>query len=292
MNIGIIGFGFVGKTIYWGFQTKLPQTQFILYDIQKPDPKNIIQKNTSVESLEFLVKNSDYIFICVPTPTNFNTGQCDITIVANIVHRINEYMTPYQRGCTPIIIKSTIAPGTTQSLQEKVSNMCLVFNPEFLTEKNYIADFINQDRIIIGSENQFICSLMKDLYKNGWPDTPILTISSIEAEMVKYVSNAFLSTKIAFFNEMYEACKIFDAQYEKVRLGVSLDKRIGPSHSNVPGPDGEMGFGGTCLPKDLKALTYIIDACGGKTDILKAVWAVNERVRTNKDWLKIDGAHT
>ena len=166
--------------------------------------------------------------------------------------------------------------------------MQIIFNPEFLTEANFIEDFKNQDRIIIGDKNKK--GLVNDLYEKSFPKAKIINCSYEEAEMVKYFTNTFLATKVSFANEMFELCNKLNINYDNVYKLAILDKRLGFSHFKVPGPDGSRGFGGTCLPKDINAILNIFNTNDLKSYILESVWERNiNQDRKEQDWKKLKG---
>ena len=150
---------------------------------------------------------------------------------------------------------------------------------------NSIEDFKNQNRIIIGSARK-VGAKIKSIYSKVFPRVPIIKTSSTIAEMIKYFTNCYLSTKVSFANEMYQICESLDIDYDKVIEYAVRDERIGSSHLNVPGPDGDFGFGGHCFPKDLNALINLAEKHGLGLDInvLKATLETNDKVRNNRDW--------
>ena len=184
-----------------------------------------------------------------------------------------------------VIIKSTIPPGTTDRLNKLNKNINIVFNPEFLTEANAVEDYKNQNRIIIGGDRPYT-SKVKVVFEKVFPQIPIVKTSSTIAEMIKYVTNTFLATKVSFANEMYQICQGLDIDYDKVMEYSKYDDRLGKSHWSVPGPDGDLGYGGHCFPKDVSALRYVADQMGISTTMLSATMNKNTEVRTDKDWEK------
>tara|TARA_Y100001970_G_scaffold83810_1_gene105893 strand:+ start:530 stop:1387 length:858 start_codon:yes stop_codon:yes gene_type:complete len=276
MNIGILGQGYVGTAIREGFAP--------YYDSLNTYDKFLKEKST-VSSLKELVEKSKYIFVCVPTPMK-NTGECDTSIVKNEIESINSICKEIDGRI--VIIKSTVPPGTTNKLNKINKNINIIFNPEFLTELNFINDFQNQDRIILGGEKKFIDDL-RQIYSRVFPNTPIIKTDSKTAEMVKYVTNTFLATKVSYANEIKSLCNEIDTDYDKVIEYAQYDSRLGKSHWAVPGPDGNLGFGGSCFPKDINALIYYGEQLGISMDILKSVWSKNLSVRPQKDWEKLIG---
>ena len=237
MNIGVIGLGYVGKACLSFFEKNF---NCYSYDINNSGSEISIKK---------LVEKVDIIFLCLPTPMKQN-GECDISIVENVLAQINQLNVKI--SC---VIKSTIPPGTTQTFNNKFNNLRIIFNPEFLTEANFIQDFENQEHIIIGDNNEK--SIVNDLYELSFPDAKIINCDSKEAEMIKYITNLFLATKVSFANEIHTLCRKLEIDYDKVVEHAIHDKRLGKSHWQVPGPDGFNGFGGSCFPKDLNAILYM-----------------------------------
>lgn len=276
MKIGILGQGYVGTAIRVGFAPH--------YDSLNTYDKFLKEKST-VSSLKELVEKSKYIFICVPTPMK-NTGECDTSIVENEIESINSICKKIDGRI--VIIKSTVPPGTTNKLNKINKNINIIFNPEFLTELNFINDFQNQDRIILGGEKKFTDDL-RQIYSRVFPNTPIIKTDSKTAEMVKYVTNTFLATKVSYANEIKSLCNVIDTDYDKVIEYAQYDSRLGKSHWAVPGPDGNLGFGGSCFPKDINALIYYGEQLGISMDVLKSVWSKNLSVRPQKDWEDLIG---
>ena len=166
--------------------------------------------------------------------------------------------------------------------------MNLVFNPEFLTEANAVEDFNNQSRIILGGPRPATTELRR-LYSKVFPKAHIIKTDSTHAEMVKYLTNSFLATKVSFANEIYQICDKLKVDYDKVVEYATLDDRLGKSHWQVPGHDGDFGFGGHCLPKDLSALIFLAMNLNTDTNVLNAVEETNDIVRKNRDWEQMKG---
>jgi nucleotide sugar dehydrogenase len=267
MNIGIIGQGFVGNAVYQKFKNFF---NVFTYDLNsKLCNSNFKEINT----------NCSLVFICLPTPMN-SDGSCDISIVENMITKFSSQ--------TIIVNKSTVPPGTTERFNAKYKNLQIVFNPEFLTERNAVQDFNNQNRIIIGGPRPATTNV-KNIFSKVFPNAHIIKTGSTHAEMIKYFTNSFLATKVSFANEIYDLCVKLDLDYDKVIEYSVLDKRIGKSHLNVPGPDGHLGFGGHCLPKDLSALIKLSDEMGSINYLLKSVIKTNDTIRRNRDWEKMKG---
>jgi nucleotide sugar dehydrogenase len=271
-KIGIVGQGFVGTAVREGLKD--------YFDIETFD----IAKDSTVESLEALCAFSDIVFVCLPTPME-KDGKCHLGIVETVLSDINQI-----NLASTIVVKSTIPPGTTSRWNEKYKNIDIVFNPEFLTEANSINDFKNQNRIIIGGPKK-AASKVRRIFVKAFPKVKIIKTDSTYAEMVKYITNCFLAMKVSFANEMYEICDYLKIDYDKVIEYAMHDERLGYSHWNVPGPDGDFGYGGHCFPKDVKALISV--AMELESDVtptmLQATDEKNNQVRKNKDWLDQKG---
>lgn len=270
-KIGVIGLGYVGTAVQKGFES----THTVLtYDIAK---------ECTEDSVSSLAKKVGIIFICVPTPMNLD-GTCNTDIVEFV---LNEISTRNEsESSVPIcVIKSTVTPGTTNKLVEKFSNLTICFNPEFLTEKNYINDFISQVDIIVGyTHNRRQVKMVADAYLERFPNCNIRYTTAKEAEMIKYVANTMLSAKVAYLNEIYQICQKVGIEYNNIAKTLKCDIRLGTSHWEVPGPDGHFGFGGTCFPKDINALIQFAKENGQDVPLLEAVWNKNLEVRPQRDW--------
>ena len=264
-KIGIIGLGFVGTAIYEYFNS-IVDTK--VYDINK--------KDISVESLNLLLDDR-ILFLCLPTPMK-KTGECDISIIESVLKDLNNISKP--QDSTIVVIKSTIPPGTTNSFIKKYSNLSICFNPEFLTEANFVEDFKNQDRIILGSDDKNLLDRVHLLYEFGFPNTKIIHTNPIEAEMVKYVANTFLATKVSFANEIHSICNFLNIDYNNVIEIAQIDRRLGDSHWKVPGPDGKKGFGGSCFPKDINALIYFCKKNNISIETINAKMEIQFRIST------------
>lgn len=269
MKIGIVGKGFVGNAVYEKFKSYY---SVLTYDLKK---------ELSNSTIENIAKKCKIIFICVPTPMNMD-GSCNVLTVESVLKKLNKI----SNGI--IVNKSTVPPGTTEMFRRKFLNLKIIYNPEFLTEKNAVKDFFNQKRIMLGGSKINVDYLTK-VYSHAFPKAKIIVTDSKHAEMVKYFTNCFLSTKVSFANEMYNLCESLNLNYNEVVKNVTLDKRIGKSHLSVPGPDGDFGFGGHCLPKDITAIIKMTDDLGTVNNVIKSVLKTNDKVRLNRDWEKMKG---
>lgn len=284
-KIGIIGTGFVGTAIYEGMKSTF---EVITYDKKYKNTLNfglnkpLLSTPTPLSKLLEIVDGP--IFVCVPTPMSKNRS-ADLSIIKTVFSELAEI--PSAKDAI-FIIKSTVPPGTTDSLIEK-TKLKIVFNPEFLTEASSIEDFINQDRIIIGGNKNY-SDVVKNMYRQVFTKIPIIQTNTTTAEMVKYVTNTFLSTKVAYANEIFQICKkLNNVDYDEVIEYSTKDQRLGTSHWLVPGPDGHFGFGGSCFCKDLNALIAKAEEIGCDPSLLKSVWLKNLEVRPERDWENLKG---
>ncbi len=223
------------------------------------------------------VESSDILFITVNTPTLENS-QCDLTHVFEAATSIAQYINGYKI----IIVKSTVPVGTCRQISNIISNELarlgknhsfdIISNPEFLREGSAIQDFFYTDRIVIGAENKAAADTVKEIYTGNLQCcSPVLVTGLESAEMVKYASNSFLACKISFINEIAAICECCGADITQVAEGMGLDSRIG-MHFLKPGP----GFGGSCFPKDVKALAGIAEGYGVELGLLRSILKVND----------------
>jgi len=289
-TIGIIGQGFVGSAIREGLKSFY---NVKAYDIDKSKCWNVADKSTVDE----VIWHSDIIFVCLPTPMRAN-GSCDTRILESALD--NAYKSLKKQDPDPkhsdflnrqtqkktFVIKSSVPPGTTESLSKKYPRINLCFSPEFLTEANSFEDFKNQSRIIIGGDG---AKTVKAMFRKPFPNIPIIVTKSATAEMVKYFTNCFLATKVTFANQMFQICLDNNIDYDKVCEYTLYDNRIGNSHLAVPGPDGDLGFGGHCFPKDLAAMISFGAKNEGNTSFLEAVQDYNNKCRRFRDWENMKG---
>jgi nucleotide sugar dehydrogenase len=259
---------------------------FGILGYDKQEPNDVLGLGCQLPNpLKALVENVDGpIFVCVPTPMQ-PSGVCDTSIVEEVVFELDRV----SEGLKPVVVvKSTVPPGTTESLNAKCKNVIVVFNPEFLREVSAVEDFKNQDRLIIGGPHEGTM-VVKQMYQIAYPDVPTTKTSSTIAELVKYVTNCFLACKVAFANEIHQICERLDVDYDKVIEYATKDKRLGTSHWAVPGPDGSLGFGGKCFCKDLNGLMALAKALGIEPMVMEGAWSKNLEVRPERDWEKIVG---
>lgn len=272
--IGIVGQGFVGNAVYQKFSK--------YYEVLTND----LDESKSTSTLANLISVCDTIFLCLPTPMK-SDGSCDTSILQNVLDTIDLIVDNYESKRT-IVIKSTIIPGTTKKWNDKYDTLNIVFNPEFLTERNAVSDYENQNRIILGGPRPATTEL-KQVFAKVFPKAHIIKTDSTHAEMVKYLTNTFLSVKVSFANEIYQLCDKLDIDYDKVIEYATHDDRLGKSHWGVPGHDGDFGFGGHCFPKDLAAILHLTEELKTVNNVLSATQETNNNVRKDRDWEKMKG---
>jgi UDPglucose 6-dehydrogenase len=276
-KIGIVGRGFVGSAVQFGFSPNVGcDAEIRVYD------KDITK---STHTLEETMNESDFIFLSVPTPSN-SDGSMNIDILENVLFDIQAVN---KRSGNIILIRSTVTPGTTTKLARKFTKLNIVFNPEFLTERSAKFDFINQCRFIIGGRKRNTAKVAK-LFKWRFGDSiPVIETNFNTAEMIKYMNNCFFATKVSFMNEMKLIADASNVDWDMAVEGFVRDGRIGHTHLNVPGPDGRMGFGGSCFPKDIQAMIAYSIGLGIDTHTLKGAWSTNLAVRPERDWENLKG---
>jgi UDPglucose 6-dehydrogenase len=265
-TVGIIGNGFVGNAIHQNLKDRV---EVKVYDI---DPNR--STNTQKEVLD-----CDYIFVCLPTPMTID-GNCDVGYVAEFFKEV-----PMSTKGT-FVIKSTLPIGFNRYLSGSRWDLKIVHNPEFLTANNSVEDFLNCDRNVFGGPKDDTTDVRDFLYGlfPEWEKIPSYLVSFDESEMIKYFSNSFLAVKIAYFNSVYEACNNFNSDYNVVRSAICDDDRINSHHTKVPGPDGELGFGGACLPKDINALIHTLKQREIDASMFESVWNYNLKVRKTHEF--------
>tara|TARA_B100000963_G_scaffold37418_1_gene27948 strand:- start:439 stop:1266 length:828 start_codon:yes stop_codon:yes gene_type:complete len=265
-KLGIIGHGYVGESQSFAFS---PSFDVRVYD------KDSLKSTHSLNE----VLDSDFIFVCVPTPMK-KDGSQDLSFVESFFKTAKD---------GPIyIIKSTIIPGTTNLLNEKFKNLKIVFSPEFLTERTAKLDILTQTRIILGGDKN-LTSKVRKIYDIRFKNKTVIETDSLTAEYIKYMNNTFFASKVSIMNEFYRLANHLGVDWETALYGFVSDQRIGDSHLNVPGPDGKLGFGGTCFPKDINAFISFAKKNNVNMNVLEAAWKTNLEVRPEKDWENLKG---
>ncbi len=296
MKITIIGTGYVGLVTgtclsEMGNQVtcvdidakKVAKMQEGIVPIYEPNLEELFLKNRKANrllfttNLERAIAESTLIFLALPTPQGAD-GAADLEQVRSVAAQIGDYMQSYKI----IINKSTVPVGTASVVQEIIKSrtnipFAVVSNPEFLREGYAVGDFMEPQRIIIGSDSEQAKTILSALYKPFITvDRPIIFMDTKSAELTKYAANTFLATKISFMNEIANLCEIIGADVDEVRKGIGSDSRIG-SRFLYPG----IGYGGSCFPKDVHALVKSSEEAAYDFNILKSVLAVNEKQKTS-----------
>lgn len=256
MNIGIVGLGVVGSACKFGFE-KLGH--------------NVTPHDLKLETkLEDLLECS-VIFICVPTPSNPD-GSCDISIVEGCVEQLHSL-----NFAGVVAIKSTLEPGTTDKFSQKYPDLELCFVPEFLRERCAISDFVeNHDLLVIGSSNPRTVELVKECHGN-YPHQ-VVSLDYTESELIKYYSNVFNALRIIFANSMYSVCEALGADYKAVKDAYILRGGIEDIYLDVN--DNFRGYGGTCLPKDVKALDNLSKKLNLDLSLFETIDKENSKLET------------
>jgi len=296
MHIAVIGTGYVGLVTGACFaefgvevtcvdvdQSKIERLKNGVIPIYEPGLDTIVEKNAAAGRLHFTteiadaVKSAAVVFLAVGTPPKAD-GSPDMSYYQQAAKDVAESIDDYK----VLVTKSTVPVGTGKWLREFVSanlktetNFGVASNPEFLREGAAIQDFMRPDRVVIGSNEPEAIEVMKELYRPLYLiETPIVITSLEAAELTKYAANAFLATKITFINEIANLCDAIGCDVHDVARGMGMDNRIGRKFLH-PGP----GYGGSCFPKDTRALTTVADQFGVETRIVDAVIDANERQR-------------
>ncbi len=302
MRITVIGSGYVGLVAGTCFaetgndvicvdkdEAKIAALNDGIIPIYEPGLEELVKRNVAEGRLTFqtdtddAVKRSLVCFIAVGTPPD-DDGSSDLSAVVAVARAIGKAM----NGFKVVVDKSTVPVGTARMVADAIRGETdhpfdVVSNPEFLKEGAAIDDFLKPDRVVIGCDDPRTAEIMKELYapfvRTG---NPIVAMDVASAELTKYAANAMLATRISFMNEIAELCERLGANINAVRKGIGLDSRIGPSFL-FPG----IGYGGSCFPKDVKALVKTAEQHGYELEILRAVEKVNEH---QKSWMlrKID----
>lgn len=296
MNICVVGSGYVGLVTgacladfgmyVTGVDKDEPKVDALRegrVPIYEPGLPTLVRKNMKEGRLRFTtelgpaIEEAQAIFIAVGTPP-LPDGSADLRFIREVATAIGDHLNGYK----VIVTKSTVPTGTGKMIEELVAernrdghDFAVVSNPEFLREGSAIEDFMRPDRVVIGTRDPRAVEIMLDIYSPlRVADVPFVLTDVESAELIKYASNGFLATKISFINEMAELCEAFGADVEVVARGMGLDTRIGPKFLH-PGP----GYGGSCFPKDTRAVAQIAREAGMSFRIIDAVIEANERVK-------------
>jgi len=271
-TLGIIGWGVVGQATGAGFGKK----------------HKIIWNNKSDKGstpVPELCQKSDFVFLCLPTPMKADHSGIDLKCMNQVVDEVAPLLADTSK---PLVVKSTVIPGTTASYAKKYPKVAFAMNPEFLTEINAPWDFLHPDRVVIGAQNEDVANRIARLHRDvmGYK-VKIFTTDTTTAELVKYMSNTYMATKVIFANEMSDLAEKLGINYNDVADMVGADKRIGKSFLKV---SPFKGFGLKCFPKDTVAILGLAKKLKVDLSVLQAVWKKNLKVRKVRDWEGIKGA--
>jgi UDPglucose 6-dehydrogenase len=258
MRIGIVGFGFVGQAIGWAHRND----QLVICDPKLED---------SAELTKFL--NCDAIFVCVPSPGTAD-GHCDTSILEQVLKEL-QVVTNNQ---IPIICKTTAPPSVYERLQKKYPN--IVHCPEFLTAANATADYANADRCVLGGDYDW-CVKARDVIRHGRPmiHDKFIIVSIKVAALHKYLMNSYLAARVSFMNDFKRLSDAVGVEWTDMAYLAKHDGRIGYSHLEVPGPDGQYGWGGACFPKDVAAIQMEAFDLNTELELLGRVEDINKKHR-------------
>ena len=259
LKMAIVGHGFVGAAVDYGFPDSNCDKRII-------DPKH----GTSVSDL--MGSDVEISFVCVPTPM----GQ-DASIDASILISAVDDLLAYTKGL--VVIKSTVIPSIAGRL---AGNPRVIYNPEFLTEKSANEDFVNPIMHVFGGDPDQTEKLEKIYTKySACKPCPIYHMTAEEASFVKYGMNSFLASKVLWFNQFYDIVEQYGGNYSTIIKAIGTDKRIGSSHTMVPGHDGRRGYGSACFAKDVPAFVKFAQSIGKDFTVLKEVAIVNQDIRNS-----------
>lgn len=266
MLIGIIGLGFVGSAIYKSLNIK--EADLVFYDKYK---------NGGMGSLTDCLR-ADILFLALPTLYLDELKEYD----KSSLYEICDYLNSKEfKGV--VVLKSTVEPETLDKLEKKY-NLNFIHNPEFLTARTAFEDFHNQKHVVLGKGKN--CDLQKyntvvQFFQKYYPGAEISECQSVESESMKIFVNSFYSVKIQFFNELYLLCQKNGADFNTIKNLMLKNGWINPMHTNVPGPDGKLSYGGACFPKDTSALQQYMHRLNSENKVLKAT--IEERLQFRKD---------
>jgi UDPglucose 6-dehydrogenase len=306
MNICVVGTGYVGLVTgaclaeFGNIVTCVDKDEAkinLLNDggipIFEPGLDDLVRRNTRADRLHFTtelnraIRESLVVFIAVGTPEG-RDGRADLSFVRDVAGTVARQLNSYK----VVVTKSTVPPGTGKMIRELIEKdrvedhpFSVASNPEFLREGSAIEDFMRPNRVVLGAEDEMAAAILKDLYRPLYLiETPIVLTDVVTAELIKYASNAFLATKISFINEMSDLCESLGADVHVVAHGMGLDRRIGPKFLH-PGP----GYGGSCFPKDTRAVVELAADHDVELRIVRSVIEVND-ARCPRMLEKIRGA--
>jgi nucleotide sugar dehydrogenase len=267
MIVGICGLGFVGEAINT-FMNKIkcsPNGNNLIQDIL------VYDKYKRINTLDTLL-NVDILYICIPTPYDENIQSYNMDEVDNTFFLLAEL-----NYAGIILLKSTVLPNYCININKQYPTLRVVHNPEFLTARTAVEDFEQQKHIILGytEQSQPTIQTVMDFYKTLFPDAFLSVNSANEAALAKLACNSFYATKVQFFTELYLLCQQIGVDFNTVKNLMLQNNWINPMHTIIPGPDGQLSFGGACLPKDISALNQYMAMNRTPNGVINAV--IHER---------------
>lgn len=298
-TVGQIGYGFIGNSVVELFRPHA--SGVLIYDKAKSQTgtKQLFPNVFLCDSIVGVMA-AEVIFVAVPTPMK-PSGECHTEIVESVLQEIQNTAINLGRSLDSfvVVLKSTVPPGFTEKMQDRYA-LRLVFSPEFLTEANAVNDFKTANRVLLGGDLEDSRVVFK-YFEGVWPDrqlntyvdhpdgpVQIIACDATEAEMVKLSTNVHLTARVMISNELYLICQAMGVDYDNVKLMTQLDRRIGLSHMNVPGPDGSLGYGGHCFVKDTQNLAFISEGLGlvkpGHSNLFHNLHGRNLDIREDRDW--------
>ena len=263
LKVGVIGLGFVGSSMLKSF--KIHECNVKGYDLYK-------ESDPFLETID-----SDIVFLCLPTVYDDELKEYDKSCIEYVC---NDLQNNSYNGL--VVIKSTVEPTTTDKLSEKYKSLKFVHNPEFLTAATAFEDFHNQKHIVLGKsknvKNKDV-TVLKKFYKKNYPKAKFSLCTCLESESMKSFVNCFYSVKIQFFNELYVLCQKMNCDYDNVKKLMLKNGWINPMHTNVPGTDGQLSYGGYCFPKDTNALLEFMKKQDSPREVLEGTVAERNKMR-------------
>lgn len=301
-TVGQVGYGFIGNAVVELFR---PFCNVVVYDKAGYEGKELKFNTTQATSIDLVVQQAEVVFVAVPTPMK-PSGECHTGIVESVIQDIQNTALRLERdlGSFVVVIKSTVPPGFTRRMQDKYA-LRILFSPEFLTEANAVKDFKTTNRVLLGGdvedarvvfkyfEGVWPSRIMGPAFDPAHPNGPVQIVQceSEVAEFVKLSTNVHLTSRVMISNEIYLLCQKLGVSYDDVKLLTQLDRRIGLSHMNVPGPDGHLGYGGHCFVKDTQNLAYLAEQLGtasqqtpGVGSLFEQLHLRNLEIRDDRDW--------
>lgn len=268
IQVSVIGLGFVGDALLSSFNRLIGDV--VSYDKYKSCDNDLQD-----------VLDTDIAFLCLPTPYNSNANEYDKSAIHDVCEFLNN-----NNYSGAVVCKSTVEPGTCRQLSEKYTNINIIHNPEFLTARTAREDYHNQKHIVLGKtkncDNDIYVKVV-DFYSVNYPWAHITKCKSIESESAKLFANSFYAVKVQFFTELYLLCEKTGCDYDTAKQILIRNNWVNPMHTTVPGPDGEISYGGLCFPKDTNALNEYMKQNKSPNSILESCIEERNRMRNDHD---------